>query len=38
MVALAIALIIDLDQPRSGAIRVSQTPLDRTAASVLQGR
>lgn len=35
MVALAIALIIDLDQPRSGAVTVSQAPLARTAAAIL---
>ena len=36
LVALAIALIADLDQPRSGGIRVSQTPLDRAASAILQ--
>jgi hypothetical protein len=35
LVALAIALIVDLDQPRSGLITIVQTPLDRAAASIL---
>lgn len=34
MVAMAIALVIDLDQPHAGGIRVSQTPLNRMAASI----
>jgi hypothetical protein len=36
LVALTIALIIDLDQPHRGGIRVLQTPLDRTAADILR--
>ncbi|MDR3508258.1 MAG: hypothetical protein P4L64_10210 [Caulobacteraceae bacterium] len=38
LVALTIALIIDLDQPRSGSIRVSQVPLERTVAPMLPRR
>lgn len=33
--ALAITLIFELDQPRSGLIQVPQAPLDRLAASIL---
>ena len=35
LVALTIALIIDLDQPRSGTIEVSQEPMHRVAAEIL---
>ena len=35
LVALTIALIIDLDQPRSGGIQVSQKPMERVAAEIL---
>jgi hypothetical protein len=35
--ALAITLIFELDQPRSGLIRVPQAPFDRVAASILAG-
>jgi hypothetical protein len=34
LVALAISLIIDLDRPRVGTIRVSQAPLERTVAAM----
>lgn len=35
LVALTIALIVDLDQPRKGLIVVHQAPLDRTASEVM---
>jgi hypothetical protein len=35
LVALAITLIFDLEQPRTGAIQVSQVPLERVAAQIL---
>ena len=35
LVALAIALIADLDQPRTGTVQISQTPFDRVADSIL---
>jgi hypothetical protein len=38
MVALAITLIIDLDQPRGGLITISQAPLDRLAATMKDDR
>lgn len=34
LVAMAISLIMDLDDPGSGGIRVSQAPLDRAAAVI----
>lgn len=34
MVAVLITLIVDLDRPRSGGIRVSQSPLERVATSI----
>jgi purine-cytosine permease-like protein len=34
-VALTITLIVELDEPRSGLIRVPQTPFDRTADAIL---
>jgi hypothetical protein len=37
LVAVIIALIIDLDQPGSGRILVPQEPLDRIAAQILKG-
>ena len=38
MVALAITLIIDLDQPRGGLITISQASLDRLAAAIRNDR
>lgn len=35
LVALTITLIIDLDQPRTGGIHVSQKPMERAAAEIL---
>jgi hypothetical protein len=35
MVALSITLIFDLEQPRTGAIKISQAPLERIAARIL---
>ena len=32
--SLAICLILDIDRPRSGAVRVSQAPMDRTIAAI----
>jgi hypothetical protein len=37
LVAVIIALVIDLDQPGSGRIRVPQEPLDRIAAQIMKG-
>ncbi len=34
MVAALITLVLDLDHPRSGAVRVSQSPLERVAISI----
>lgn len=34
MVAVLITLVLDLDRPRSGGIRVSQSPLERVAMSI----
>ncbi len=36
LVAVAILLIIDLDQPRTGNVRVPQAPLDQLAADILK--
>ena len=36
LLALSITLIIDLDQPRSGLVTISQTPMSRTAESIRQ--
>jgi hypothetical protein len=38
LVALTIALTLDLDQPRIGSIRISQAPMQRVAAEVLGTR
>jgi hypothetical protein len=35
LVALAITVILDLEQPRTGSIKVSQAPLDRIASRIL---
>lgn len=35
MVALAITLIFDLEQPKTGAITISQAPLERIAARIM---
>lgn len=34
LVAMSIALIIDLDRPQSGVVRVSQAPMERAVASI----
>lgn len=34
LMALAISLVIDLDHPRTGSIRVSQAPMDRLVTSI----
>lgn len=34
LVSLSIAMIIDLDQPQTGAIRVSQAPMERVVRSI----
>ena len=34
LVALAISLIIDLDNPRVGSVRVPQTPMENVARDV----
>jgi hypothetical protein len=34
LVAMSIAMILDLDRPQSGLVRVSQAPLDRAVATI----